>query len=218
MGANVFSWPRLLRATCVPGRSAREFLLLSVPTPIDASSRNVNALFEKSAATTARLAKTSPHVLIPNAASTRSLTFPTPPTLRTGRGFTRRKIWSRSLARTICPSGLFISEHTFASRRLGATPALHVRPLVFARTFARKSAAAALASTPRVPRYSVTSRNASSSETASKSASNSRNTSRASSAYRRYFGKSGVTNVKCGHNFFAMKPGMALRTPNVRAT
>ena len=125
---------------------------------------------------------------------------------------------SRSFATTICPSGLFASEHTLASRRLGATPALQVRPPVFKRTSARTSRAAVSASTPLVLRYRVTSRNASSSESASKSGSNARNTSRASAAYLSYLAKSGFTKVRFGHNFFAMKPGMALLTPNARAT
>jgi hypothetical protein len=32
-----------------------------------------------------------------------------------------------------------------------------------------------------------------------------------------YFAKSGRTNTSCGHRRRAMKPGMALRTPNLRA-
>ena len=62
--------------------------------------------------------------------SRRSETRPTPESLRSGSSVRKAPMASRVGGRRYWPLGLFMSEHTFASRREGATPTEHVRPPV----------------------------------------------------------------------------------------
>uniref|UniRef100_A0A7C9AER1 Uncharacterized protein n=1 Tax=Opuntia streptacantha TaxID=393608 RepID=A0A7C9AER1_OPUST len=63
-----------------------------------------------------------------------------PPIFRMGREDTKVMTAIRSLGKTNCPFGLFMSEQTLASKRFGATPALHVSP-VSSTTFLLSSSA-----------------------------------------------------------------------------
>ena len=51
-----------------------------------------------------------------------------------------------------------------------------------------------------------------------KSGSKRRNTARTCSAAVRYASNRGLTKTRSGQSFLPMKPGIALRTPNLRAS
>jgi len=113
------------------------------------------------------------------------------------------------------PSGFPSEQAIFATSLLFAIPHDTVS-CVTSRTRAfRRSASACGLGNKRM--LAVMSRNASSSAIGSMIGVNSSNTLCTSSDTREYFSMSDGRKTPCGQSSFALKPGIALRTPNTRA-
>ena len=117
---------------------------------------------------------------------------------------------------TTRPSGLRMSEATFATSFEVATPTEAVR-WVSLRT-ASFSRAATVSPSPNARRLPVTSRNASSIETGSTQSLKRPRTSITWRETAAYLSMSGWRYTPCGHRFQAWEIGIALDTPKARAS
>ncbi len=152
--------------------------------------------------------------MIPIAANRRSCAGPTPGSSRTGAGASTPAASAPSTAK---PRGLSRPAAILASSRLAASPIETVMPtsLSISRASRASTTAGGAPCSAAVPERSSTASSIESGWTSGVSRSISRRTWREAAEY---FEKSGGITTASGHRRRARNIGMALRTPDSRAT
>ena len=155
-----------------------------------------------------------PNRVIPRAARWRSCTGPTPGRMRTGSGASTARASAAPI--TAKPRGLSRPAASLASRRLGASPIETVSPVSSSSARAKRASRTAGDDPSRAA--SERSSTASSIESGCTQGVSARMRARTARAAAPYLAKSGGRTTASGQSESARNIGIALRTPESRAT